>query len=98
MQIIFSDADLETRRRAARNLINQSFSDEQIAKLLAYAKDDRNDNVIRARIIEALGTLGPDRGNHLITELLEIGERAPSGSGLRQAVTVATDRLSWKGN
>lgn len=98
MEIIFSDADLETRRRASRNLVNQNFSDEQIETLLAYAKDDKQDNVIRARIIYALGTLGPERGNHLISDLLEIGERAPSGSGLHQAVTVATDRLSWKGN
>jgi len=96
MEIILSDADLETRRRASRNLIGQSFTDEQFAKLLAIVKDDNADRVIRIRIIEAFGTLGPERGNDLITDLLEVAKRHPSDSGLQQAVTKATDRLSWK--
>ena len=95
MEIILSDADLETRRRASRNLVGQNFSDEQIEKLMAYIKDDKHDNVIRGRMIYALGSLGPDRCNHLINDLLDVAKRTPS---LRQAVTVASDRLSWKGN
>jgi HEAT repeat protein len=98
MEIIFSEADLETRRKASRNLTPHSLSDAQIEKLLAYAKDDKQDAVIRARIIYVLGGLGPERGNHLINDLLDIGERAPSGSGIKQAVTVAADKLSYKGN
>lgn len=96
MDVIFSDADLETRRKASRNLIGQNFTDQQIDKLMEFAKNDNNDNVIRSRIIQAFGTLDPQQGNRLLPDLVEIGNRAPSGSGLRQAVAQATDRLSWK--
>lgn len=96
LEVIRSDADLETRRRASRNLVGQSFSDEQIKEMMAIAKDEKQDNVIRARIIDAFASLGPERGNDLLSDILEIGKGAPSGSGLQQAVARAADRLSWK--
>jgi hypothetical protein len=96
MEIILSNADLETRRKASRNLIGQSFTDEQIAQLMAIVKDDKQDRVIRIRIIEAFGTLGPERGNDLIGDLLEVANQSPSDKGLQETVTKVTNRLSWK--
>jgi hypothetical protein len=96
MEIILSDADLETRRRASRNLIGQSFTDEQIAKLMAIVKDDKQDRAIRIRIIEGFGSLGPERGNQLIGDLLEVAKQSPDDKGLQEVVTKITNRLSWK--
>ncbi len=94
--VLLSEADLETRRRAALSLSGQHFSDEQIGQLLAIAKDPSQDNVIRSRIVWALGGVEPERAIMVLPELSEIAKQAPADSDLQQAAVRVIQSLAQK--
>ena len=94
--VILSEADLEIRRRAALSLSGQHFSDEQIQQLLAIAKDPNQDNVIRSRVIGALGGVEPERAIMVLPELSEIAKQAPRDSGLQHTAVRVIQSLAKK--
>lgn len=96
LNVIKSDANIEVRRRSAASLSGQYLSDEQIDQMMAIVLDSNQDNVIRARLIWALGGVEPDRSDRFLPKLAELSNQVPPGSEIQKAILRVIKRLGGK--